>query len=286
MANKILMITDQAQLPELLTDLSSQEVIAIDTEFVRRQTYFAQLALVQIATRKKIYIVDAFKIDATILKPILEDVKILKLFHAPQQDLEIFYHQYGIFTRPIFDTQFAAQLSGTRSQIGFQALCEKLLNLHIDKTLQDQNWAIRPLPQEMINYAAQDAELLLPLYDKLLSELQAYHNYDKCMKMMASFSKKEYYQLNHSDLWKKIKFSDHSPVFIEKMQMITAFREQVAMRLNLPRQHVISNDDIIILAQKLPTTQSSFNNLKINHKLSSDEILELCDLCLGLREGI
>lgn len=282
----MLEIQNNEELIEIVKILEKQEVIGIDTEFVRVETYFANLALVQIATKSETYIIDPLKADVKLLSKVLEDNKIVKIFHAPSQDLAIFYHRYNILVKNIFDVQTAAQLCGIKYQISYQRICQQILNVHIDKTQQFQDWLVRPLSQEMLKYAAEDVKHLIGLHNFLSKQLQAYHDYNFAMLKMAELGNKENYLPNFESLWEKIKFKNKAPEYIEKIKMLSAFREQAAIDLNLPRKHVISDEDIVKIADNLPKSLNDLAILRVKSRFTKDQKQELVDLCVGLNEGL
>ncbi len=102
-------IASQENLEAFVRRAASSTVLAIDTEFLREKTYYANLCLIQLATDTEVAVVDPFAVeDLRVLNPLLTDSAILKLFHAGGQDLEILYRELGVLPSPVFDTQVAA----------------------------------------------------------------------------------------------------------------------------------------------------------------------------------
>ena len=107
-------ITDSKSLSLLCGRLSHAPYITVDTEFMREKTYWPQLCLVQLADENEAAAVDVLAEDIN-LRPLLDlmaNKKILKVFHAARQDLEIFYRLMGALPAPLFDTQVAAMVCG------------------------------------------------------------------------------------------------------------------------------------------------------------------------------
>ena len=116
-------IASQENLEAFVRRAASSSVLAIDTEFLREKTYYANLCLIQLATDAEVAVVDPFAIeDMKVLAPLLTDSSIVKLFHAGGQDLEILYRELGVLPAPLFDTQVAATLLGHTQQIGYGPL--------------------------------------------------------------------------------------------------------------------------------------------------------------------
>ncbi len=280
----MLIIKTTSELKDVVDILSKEEAIAIDTEFVRIDTYFAKLALIQIATKKDFYVIDPLELDLTPFARILTDKNIVKVLHAPSQDVGIFYHKLGAYTANLFDTQEAAKYCGIKHQISYQDICQKVLGITIEKEQQFRNWLIRPLSKELIDYALQDVAYLLQLYQKLKSEMRAYHSVEKFASSMEIYNQKEFYLPKIENIWKKIKTLDKFKDSENRLQMLAAFRELAAIKLDLPRQHVINDNGLILIAQKLPKDSKDLAKLSIRHKLSAEQLEELFDICAGLEE--
>ena len=280
----MLTIKTTSELKDVVALLEKEEAIAIDTEFVRQDTYYAKLALVQIATKKNFYIIDPLELDLQAFASILTNKNIVKVFHAPMQDIAIFYHILGVYTINVFDTQEAAKYCGIRHQISYQDVCRKVLGIEIEKQQQFRNWLIRPLSQELIDYALQDVVYLLRLYEKLNKEMAAFHSIEKFQSTMDLYHAKDFYIPDLEKMWQKIKITEGSQKFLERLQMIAAFREEAAMKLDIPRQHVINDNAVILIAQNLPTNKQEFSKLSFRYKLHEEQLEELFELCMGLDE--
>ena len=130
-------ISDQKEFEVLCGELAHEPILFMDTEFCRRRTYYAKLSLVQIATKEQKVIVDALAIqDISPLKTLLINEKICKVFHAPDQDFDIFLHLFGRLPSNVFDTQIAAGVIGFDEVMGYGRLCKAMLNINLDKTIE------------------------------------------------------------------------------------------------------------------------------------------------------
>lgn len=165
-------ITTEGELAVLCEKLKACEVLALDTEFVRERTYFHRLGLIQVAGDGVCAAVDPIKIqDLSPFLDIVSNPKVLKIFHAAKQDLEILVRLTGEVIAPVFDTQVAAALVGWGSQISFAKIVQKAVKKKIHKTETYTDWCRRPLSQSQIDYALDDARFLLPVYKKLMQVL-------------------------------------------------------------------------------------------------------------------
>ena len=158
-------IANQENLEAFVRRAASSSVLAIDTEFLREKTYYANLCLLQLATDTEVAVVDPFAIeDLAVVVPLLEDPSIVKLFHAGSQDLEILYRELGVLPSPLFDTQVAATLLGHTQQIGYGPLVHSLCGVNLKKSDSFTDWSRRPLSDSQLEYAADDVVYLPKMY--------------------------------------------------------------------------------------------------------------------------
>ena len=133
------------QLMDLCERLHGSAWLALDTEFMREKTYYAQFCLLQIANDKLIACVDPLALDLGPLLEIIYDPSIVKVMHSARQDLELFYDLRQALPRPVFDTQLAATLLGHGEQVGYGALVQDMLDVKLDKLHTRTDWSKRPL---------------------------------------------------------------------------------------------------------------------------------------------
>lgn len=283
----MLYIDNELKLNDAISHIKSQSEIGIDTEFVRKDTYFANLCLLQISTKEEIFVIDPLKLKLESFVEILIDEKIKKIFHDPHQDLGIFYKNFGVITNNIFDVQASVKFLGIRNQISYQDACLRILNVKIEKTQQFRQWNLRPLSPEMIDYAAQDVVYLINLYEKLrqmMEEKLMYKNF--CYYMNELFCKKEFYHPNLDEVWKKMKINEANPKIIDNLTILAAFREECAIVLNMPRGHTISDQDLLLIATKLPANEREMNSLNIKSSFNRSQKARLFEICLGIKDRI
>ena len=167
-------LADQASLEAFVERVTGAEVLAIDTEFLRETTYYPKLCLLQMATDDEVAIIDPLSVDdLSVIAPLLEDERTVKLFHAGGQDIEILLREVGSMPRPLFDTQVAAALLGHTQQIGYGALVHAVCGVTLKKTDSYTDWSQRPLSDSQIDYAADDVIYLPRVYRKMRSELES-----------------------------------------------------------------------------------------------------------------
>lgn len=160
-----MIITTNEDLKKYCDLISKDKYIAIDTEFCRGRYYYPKLALIQIASKQCIFIIDALcKLNYQPLIGILCDKKVLKIIHSANQDMELLYNNLGVVVNPVFDTQIAADFDKLGSNIGYEALIKHYLNIKIFKEMQVSNWLQRPLSDEQTEYALHDVRYLYMAY--------------------------------------------------------------------------------------------------------------------------
>lgn len=279
----MLYINTAEEFSVVIQKLKTQKVIGIDTEFMRRDTYFAKLCLIQISTYDDIFVVDPLSFDISEFKEILLSETILKIFHAPNQDLGIFYNVLKVVTMNVFDVQEAVKFLGIRNQISYSDACEKILGVKIEKAQQYREWNIRPLPEDMKEYAGQDVKYLIQLYNNLRKKMEEKLNFINFCHYMESFSKKEFYQIKFDEIWKKMKIMGKSNLINARLKELAAFREVCAIELNLPRVHVISDEDLCKVAEKLPCDGKSYKEMNLRSRLTKSQIDKFLDICAGLK---
>ena len=168
-----LYIDTPAQLQELCDRISGSTWLALDTEFAREKTYYPVLCLLQLCNGELAACIDPLNLtDLTPLLEILVDPKVLKIFHAGRQDLEIFYHRWGRLPQPLFDTQIAAALLGLGDQIGYAPLVQQLLGRELEKGHTRTDWSRRPLDPEQLRYALDDVIYLGEVHRLLAARLR------------------------------------------------------------------------------------------------------------------
>lgn len=260
------------QLAACCEQFSGSQFLCVDTEFHREKTYYPELALIQIASESQAVCIDPLKLpDLQPLLKLLLDASIIKVFHAAQQDIEIFYHHFDTIPQPVFDTQIAATLLGYGDQIGYAALIKDALNIEVDKSQTRTDWMQRPLKQKQLDYAASDVIYLAQAYPLLVSQLNQHQRLDWLDDDFATLSNKNQYHVDVENCWKKVK--GHQRLHGQQLailQSIASWRETTAQQRNIPKRRIISDDVLIDIArQKTDSIQKilalrSINSSRIN----------------------
>src|SRR3954453_21870270 len=168
------LITKSDDLRALVDRLSEQPFVAVDTEFMRENTYWPDLCLIQVASVDEAAAIDP-KADldlAPLLALFVKNEDVLKVFHAGGQDLEIIHNLTGKVPYPLFDTQIAAMALGHGEQIGYSNLIESLLGHSLDKGARFTDWGRRPLDKRQIDYAIADVTHLAAVFPRMVDRLR------------------------------------------------------------------------------------------------------------------
>lgn len=255
MRKNTMYISTGEQLAELVQLLKNEDVVAIDTEFMREKTYYARLCLIQIGYDDgEAAIIDPLAIgDLSPLEDILYDERIVKIFHAGGQDLEIFYQLFGKPVCPVFDTQNAASLLGYREQIGYGALVSGEFDIHLSKADSFTDWARRPLSDAQISYAKDDVVYLVKLYPTMREKLE---KIDRLAWLDEDFAQKcnpSTYEIDYDHLYRRVKkFKSLNRRALGVAQQVAIWREREAQRRNLPKRWIVSDETLIELARRAP----------------------------------
>jgi ribonuclease D len=264
--------------------LGQQSRIAIDTEFVREKTFYAQLCLIQIATRDQIFCTDPLGLDPrhserdrSLWESIARPAWVL---HSGRQDLEVIYQTFDLLPGEIFDTQVAAALLGYQPQIGYGNLVQELFDVELAKSHTRADWSRRPLPAAFTEYAAEDVEYLLGAYDTLTERLDKLSRLDWAIEDSMSLLDVALYQTDFALAVNRLKGARNlrGPAR-SAAASLAAWREQEALERNRPRQWIMRDTVLLDLAVRQPDSQ---NKLKATPGLSERTAARAGDRLLAL----
>lgn len=285
-AEQPIMIESSAQLQEALAEWLDCEVIGIDTEFVRERTWRADLGLVQLSDGKRVWLVDPLKtgpLDS--LAALFETESVIKVLHAPSEDLDILFYVSGAVPEPLFDTQVACSMLGQSLQMGYHSTVEWLLELTIDKGETRSNWIKRPLRPAQLKYAALDVCLLPMMYRQLRSQLLELGRLEWLQEDCTRLLNKARTASDPTQSWKRINGNgrlDETSLAI--LQALCTWREAVAEKSNLARGFVIKDTALLTLANQKPGTLEALSKLDIWHPKSiqrhGQTVLNIIQQCL------
>lgn len=244
--------------------LKKQKVIAIDCEFIREKTYYPIPCLIQIGYDDGVFLLDpiAKGIDFTSFFELMQNKKVLKVFHSGRQDIEIIFNMSGAVPTPVFDTQIAAQACGLGESVSYENLVRVYCEKELDKSCRLTNWQLRPLTDEQLEYAAGDVTHLLPCYYQIAAYLKENNREQWVEEGMEDLVDINHYKVNPEDAWLRIRHNGHSVSFINALKALASWREERAMRQNTSRQNVIKDDFLINIATAFPKTLEEMKQVR------------------------
>lgn len=262
-----LWIDDPALLREQVKRWKDRPALGLDTEFVRERTFFPELGLVQIADGETCSLVDPLALDdLDPLREILVDPGVVKVVHSCSEDMEVLYHELEAFPEPIFDTQTAAALAGHDFSMGYQSLVDRFLGVELEKGATRSDWSRRPLADEQLHYAVQDALHLLPLYERLREELEEEGRLSWVFEETRRLADADRFLPSPEEAYRKLGRLDHlNRRQLAAAQSLAAWREREARRRDLPRGFVLRDKPLLELSRRLPTDTEKLRAIRDLH---------------------
>ncbi|MEZ5689217.1 MAG: ribonuclease D [Caenibius sp.] len=259
------LITTTDELAELCGRLAQADFVAVDTEFMRENTYWPELCLVQIADQNEAAAIDplAEGIDLTPLLDLLTDNEdVLKVFHAGGQDVEIIYNLTGRTPHPIFDTQIAMMAISQSEQIGYANLVESWLGTTIDKGARFTDWSRRPLTDRQIEYAIGDVTHLSDIFPRILKKLMKTGRGAWLDAEMEKLADPENYRNDPGQAWRRIRAPGRNLQVLGRMKALGAWRELEAQDKNIPRGRIMRDETLADIASHPPKKQEDLAKVR------------------------
>jgi ribonuclease D len=256
-------ITTTAELEAFCDKVKGQPFVAVDTEFMRETTYWPKLGLIQAATLTAEAVIDplAEGMDLEPFCEILRDEKILKVFHAARQDVEIF-NNLKAMPKPLFDTQVAAMAAGYGEQIAYDALVRQTLKIELDKSSRFTDWARRPLSDNQLTYALADVTHLARVYPMLRKRLEQDGRLGWVSEEMANLADPANYDVDPENAWRRLKPRRHTAKYLAVYRAVAAWRERTAQLRDQPRGRILKDEAIDEIATQAPTDAEALDRLR------------------------
>lgn len=266
-------------------------VVALDTEFVRERTFYAQLGLIQIAAEKDLCLVDALRVeDLSPLDELLTSSATLKVVHSGGEDLEVLHQQFGVFPDPLFDTQIAATLSGYGGSLSYQKLVHSLFRLDLPKGETRSDWLRRPLRPAQLEYAILDVAYLLPAYRLLARRLDELGRREWAEEEFTRLVSSARLRSDPDYSFRRLSGgAKHSRRDRELLRQLCSWREDEARRRDLPRGFVVPDRALMQLVRRRPRTAEQLAQIQgikaAERTRSGGEILRRIKGVLALPES-
>ncbi len=259
------LVTDTPTLAALCERWAQAPFIAFDTEFMRENTFWPELCLVQVASAEEAAAIDPLA-PGLDLKPLLDlltdNEDVLKVVHAGGQDLEIVYNLTGKTPHPMFDTQVAAMALGMGEQAGYSSLVQSMLGISIDKGARFTDWARRPLDKRQLDYAVSDVTHLATLFPRMVERLKTTGRGQWLDDEMERLTDPANYAQPPEEAWRRVKASGRNPDMLGRLRALAAWREREAQAKNLPRGRIVKDETLADIAAHPPRTQDDLARVR------------------------
>jgi ribonuclease D len=246
------LVASDADLVAVLARHAGAEAVAVDTEFMRRNTFFPQVALLQLGFKDGVYLIDPKAIeDTSPIANLFRDNALTKVLHSVSEDLEVFAVWLQTQPRPLFDTQRAAALLNEGFGLGYRALVEADCGVVLDKGETRSDWLARPLTASQCEYAAQDVAYLLPIYERQRADAEQAGKLgwileDGATAVAQAGAAAEDYSRRVKSAWTLDRRQ------LAALQAVCDWREESAVSRDKPRSWIVDDKACLAIAQSLP----------------------------------
>ena len=283
-------IDKQEKLDKALARVAGERTVALDTEADSLHSYFDKVCLVQISVPGEDMVIDPLaKVDLKRLGDILADAGITKVLHGADYDLRIMNRDFGFTTTNLIDTMICAQLLGYEA-FGLAALLDKHFNVKLDKSHQRADWAMRPLPPQMLDYAATDTRYLIQLAAKLKDELIAAGRWEWAQEEFARLEAIRYREIpEEEEGWRKMKnIGNFDRRGLAILRELYNWRDALARAADRPPFKIIGNDALLDLAKERPANPVDLGKMKsvsqYHNRRYGGELLEIVRRAVALKD--
>ena len=259
------LLTDNQDIADICTRFASADFITVDTEFMRENTYWPILCLIQISDGKEAAAIDplAKGVDlGPLLELLVNNENVLKIFHAGGQDVEIIHNLTGKTPHPIFDTQIAAMAIGQSEQIGYANLVDSWLGITLDKGARFTDWSRRPLNARQLEYAIADVTHLAKIFPMMLDKLRETGRGVWINAEMEKLADPENYVNDPEKAWLRVKAQGRNLEMLGRLKALAAWREREAQSKDLPRGRIMRDETLADIAGHPPRDQSKLGQVR------------------------
>jgi ribonuclease D len=257
-------ITTSDELAQVCARMAQHPFITVDTEFLRETTYYPLLCVAQLASPDEAVVVDtlATGIDLTPFFDLMTNEKVVKVFHAARQDIEIVWNMAQKIPHPVFDTQVAAMVLGYGDSISYDQLVQRITGDLLDKSNRFTDWTRRPLTDAQMSYALSDVTHLRDVYIKLDADLHKRGRSSWVEAEMGVLTSPETYRADPERAWERLKSRVRKPKDLAVLIEIAAWREREAQSRDVPRSRVLKDEVIGDIAVQAPTSIERLGQLR------------------------
>jgi ribonuclease D len=258
------LITTSRELAEICRRIAQHPFITVDTEFLRETTFWPKLCVVQIASPDEAVAIDAMAegLDLAPIFDLMADPKLVKVFHAARQDIEIMWNLARLVPAPLFDTQVAAMVCGFGDQISYSELVQSISKVTLDKSSRFTDWSRRPLSEAQIEYAIADVTYLRDIYCRLRAKLEATGRLSWLDDEMALLTSSATYEQHPENAWERFRNRVRKPRDLAVLMEVAAWRETEAQSRDVPRGRILKDDTVVEIALAAPRSAEELGNLR------------------------
>jgi ribonuclease D len=258
------LITTTDELAAVCSRMATHPFVTVDTEFLRETTYYPLLCVAQMASPAEAVVIDALAtgIDLAPFFALMANEKVVKVFHAARQDIEIVWNMAKTIPHPIVDTQVAAMVLGYGDSISYDQLVQRITGDTLDKSHRFTDWTRRPLSDAQIAYAVSDVTHLRDVYVKLATDLEKQARSNWVEAEMDVLTSPETYRADPERAWERLKSRVRKPKELAILIEVAAWREREAQNRDVPRGRVIKDEVIGDIAVQAPTTIERLGHLR------------------------
>ena len=266
MAIEIHWICDDSSLAEHCQQWRQLPFVAVDTEFMRVDTFYPIAGLIQVGDGARAYLIDPLRIgNWQPLAELLEDTRVIKVLHACSEDLEVLSRLTGSLPTPLFDTQLAAGYLNLGFSMGYSRLVQEVLGIELPKGETRSDWLQRPLSETQVSYAAEDAVHLAELYERLRPQLSDEKNawvLEDGAELVAQLRR----ETDPNELYRDAKLAwKLSRAQLAVLRELCAWREREARARDLPRNRILRENALWPMAKTQPDSLSALAKIEDMH---------------------
>lgn len=257
-------IAQDQELAELCARWRQQAAIAIDTEFMRSETFYPIAGLIQVGDGRGCYLIDPLAItDFSPLRELLLDSAVTKVLHSCSEDLEVFQRLLDLVPSPLFDTQIAAAFAGYGFSLGYAGLVKAVLNIDVPKEETRSDWLQRPLSVAQLKYAALDVAHMLVVYGKLLQQLKATGRLQWVKEDCADLVTNARQPDDFTQAYRKVGFAwKLRSQELATLQQLCIWRETEARERNVPRNRLVKEPVLWEIARRQPSDLEQLQRIR------------------------
>lgn len=275
------LIDHQQDLDRICQSIKKDEIIGLDIEFLRHNTFYPILCLIQINISGQLYAIDPLnkKLNLKPFVKILKNRHIKKVLHSSFQDIWVFFQEFKIIPKSVFDTQIMANFLEFKFSISYAQLVKELLDHEISKEHQRSDWKQRPLHKDQLEYALNDVKYLPQIYQILSEKLNTENKLEYFLEEMKNILKKKNYDVKKQDLYKKFSLTNKSANFQANIKNLVIWRDKIAKSKNIPRSFVLKDPLLSEIAKKHPQNKAELQQILATQNFKnprlSEQILDL-----------